>query len=165
MRENIINILEKNLNTCFNDLTISPTKNIIKEVPLQEEYYTLSELTIEVEKVAKEYNINVDDIKIDVNDEEAAYSYAYITLSFKVEVQKSIEEIETQKRKFFERKAWYSLYTTFSKMNIKRIHGNHETWKSFKDTTIYDLYLNKDFEKLYSYYSLFFQFEEQVETI
>ena len=59
------------------------------------------------------------------------------------------------KRKRFTDVAWKFVYESLIKNGYKRIGFNSALFKSFDDTTVYDMYIDKDFDRLVKYYSCF----------
>lgn len=63
------------------------------------------------------------------------------------------------KRKRFERIAWKFVYDSLIAHGYKRKGFNSGLLKDFKDTTVYDLYTNGDYDRLVGYYSLMFKLD------
>lgn len=64
------------------------------------------------------------------------------------------------KRKFNNNAAWYRVYNTLTANGYKRVGYNTGLLKPFDKTTVYDMYMNKEFDRLVEYYSLPFKKED-----
>jgi hypothetical protein len=53
--------------------------------------------------------------------------------------------------------AWKFVYDLLTNNGYKRVGFNSGLLKNFKDTTVYDMYIAKDFDRLVEYYSMPFQ--------
>jgi len=52
--------------------------------------------------------------------------------------------------------AWAFIYDALIKNGYKRVGFNSGRLKEFNDTTVYEMYSSKDFDRLIKYYSLSF---------
>ena len=82
-----------------------------------------------------------------------------ILLSWDVSVETTSEEKLRFKRKRFGSIAFKHIYNLLTKKGYKRVGVNSALFKEYRDITVYDMYINKDFDKLVKYYSLFFKKE------
>jgi hypothetical protein len=53
--------------------------------------------------------------------------------------------------------AFKPVYDLLTKNGYKRVGINTFLLKQFKDTTVYDMYISKDFDRLVTYYSMYFK--------
>ena len=77
-----------------------------------------------------------------------------ILLSWEIQVPTT----EGDKMKFlrdgFTSRAWRHVYDVLLKNGYKRVGYNTGLLKEFDDTTVYDMFINADFDRLVKYYSL-----------
>lgn len=57
-----------------------------------------------------------------------------------------------------------AVFDTLTKEGYKKTGFNSGLLKDFKDTTVYDMYINKDFDRLVNYYSLSFSLSPEIKT-
>lgn len=60
----------------------------------------------------------------------------------------------------FNKTAWHSVRPILLDNGYKRTHFNSVKFREFKNTSIVEMYTNKDFDKLEQYYSLYFKKED-----
>lgn len=79
-----------------------------------------------------------------------------ILLSWQVDVPTTDEDKLKFKRRRFTDIAWKLVYNTLtnSKDGYKRVGYNSGELKRFDNTTVYDMYMTGDFDRLVEYYSL-----------
>lgn len=92
------------------------------------------------------------------NDAYFSYDDKYneICLSYDVDVPTTDEYKLKFKRERFTRIAWRFVFDSLTKSGYKRVGFNSGFLNEFKDTTVYDMFINSDFDRLIKYYSLFF---------
>jgi hypothetical protein len=82
-----------------------------------------------------------------------------ILLSWDVDVPTTEKDKLEYCRDRFSTPAFRFVYDTLTKNGYKRVGYNTGLLKPFKGTTVYDMYTNKDFDRLVDYYSLPFKKE------
>jgi hypothetical protein len=82
--------------------------------------------------------------------------YSDVCLSWYIEVPTTKEEQLKYKRDNFERISHTLIFKTLKSNGYKRKGFLSSLLKEFKDTTVFDMYANKDFDRLVDYYSLFY---------
>lgn len=83
-------------------------------------------------------------------------SFDEICLCYDIEVPTTEKEKETYRKEKFRSYAWHSVYDKLMKENngYKRVGYNTGLLRQFDDTTVYEMYMAKDFDRLLAYYSL-----------
>lgn len=66
------------------------------------------------------------------------------------------DKLEFKRKRFSSDVAFRKVYNLLLANGYKRIGSNSALFKEFDDTTVYDMYVNKDIDRLEKYYSLFF---------
>jgi hypothetical protein len=79
-----------------------------------------------------------------------------VSLVWEIEVPTTASDKLKYKRQKFTQVAWVFVYNAFIKNGYKRVGFNTGQLKEFKDTSIYDMYMSRDFDRLVKYYSLSF---------
>ncbi len=82
--------------------------------------------------------------------------YSDICLYWDIDVPTTDKDKLKFKRKAFSSIAHKYLYDLLIKNGYKRVGFNSGLLKQFDDTTVFDMYANKDFDRLVKYYSLSF---------
>lgn len=79
------------------------------------------------------------------------------------DIEEPLSSVEQRKHdiKKFDRQAWYTVYKWLTNEGYKRCGCNTSEFKQFEDTTILDMYIENDFDRLAKYYSLFFKKESE----
>ena len=77
-----------------------------------------------------------------------------ILLSWDIDVPTTEQDKMRYRVKRFTNVAWRFVYDILIKNGYKRTGYNSGLLNQFDDTTVYDMYVNKDFERLEQYYSL-----------
>lgn len=77
-----------------------------------------------------------------------------IVLAWEIDVPTTDKDKEDYKRRVFSNIAFRSVYDSLIKNGYKRTGFNSGLLKQFDGTTVYDMYINKDFDRLVKYYSL-----------
>lgn len=83
-----------------------------------------------------------------------------IVLAWEVDIQTTEKDKLEFKRRRFTNIAFKKVYDLLTKNGYKRVGYNTGLLKQFDDTTIYDIYMDKNFDRLVKYYSLSFVKEE-----
>jgi len=81
-------------------------------------------------------------------------SYSEVCLCYNVDVPTTDKEKLKHKRTRFSTIAFKAVYDLLLANGYKRVGYNTGLLKPFDDTTVYDMYINKDFDRLVKYYSL-----------
>ena len=82
--------------------------------------------------------------------------YSNVCLCYEVSVPTTEKDKLKFKRKQFPNIAHKHIYELLIKNGYKRKGFNSGLLKQFDDTTVYDMYINKEFDRLLNYYSLSF---------
>lgn len=77
-------------------------------------------------------------------------------LCYDITVQMSEKEKTDFYRRRFSNIAFKYVYESLTNNGFKRVGFNSALLKPFEKTTVYDMYVNKDFDMLVKYYSLYF---------
>ena len=118
--------------------------------------------------------INIEDVKplelpefIKNNDipEDACFggkpngydAFNEICLCYDIDVPTTEKEREKYKKEKFRSYAWYRVYDLLLANGYKRVGYNTGLLREFDDTSVYQMYLDKDFDRLVRYYSLPFR--------
>jgi hypothetical protein len=79
-----------------------------------------------------------------------------VVLSWTIDIATSDADKAKFKKDRFDSIAYKFVYDALTGNGYKRVGFNSGLLKDFADTTILDMYLNKDFDRLVKYYSLYF---------
>jgi hypothetical protein len=79
-----------------------------------------------------------------------------ILLTWEIYVPTNEDDNLKFKKNRFTDIAWRFIYKLLITSGYKRVGYNTGLLKEFNDTTVYDMYINKDFDRLVRYYSLAF---------
>jgi len=66
------------------------------------------------------------------------------------------KEKQEMRRRLFPTAAFRKIHEVLTENGYERVGFNSELLKPFEETTTYDMYVDKDFDKLVKYYSLYF---------
>ena len=83
-----------------------------------------------------------------------AWMGGYIQLSWVVPVPTTDNDKLKYRRRRFTSIAWRAVFDLLTTSGYKRVGYNSGLLKDFDDTTVYDMYMAKDFDRLVKYYSL-----------
>jgi len=78
-------------------------------------------------------------------------------LSYRIEVPTTQKDKDEHVRKRFREVAWRVVYDSLTKNRYKRVGYDTGLLKEFDDTTLYDMYINKQVDRIVKYYSLPFR--------
>jgi hypothetical protein len=92
-----------------------------------------------------------------VQDDNAPFSSQELYLAWYVDVPTTEKDNLNFNRKRFRSIAWNTLRPMLLENGYERIGFNSGLLKHFKDTTVYDMYIDKDFDRLVEWYSLSFK--------
>jgi hypothetical protein len=104
-------------------------------------------------KFMKDNNVP-DDAFFSVHDDSSPFSSQELLLSWYVDVPTTERDDLKYNRNRFNAIAWSRLYPIMIENGYKRVGFNSGLLSNFKDTTVYDMYIEKDFDRLVEYYSL-----------
>lgn len=110
---------------------------------------------IELIKFIKDNNIP-DDAYFD-GSSNGDGGYDDFLLSWEVEVPTTDKDRLDYCRRTFSSIAFRLIHKSLTSNGFKRIYPWSSFLNEYKDTSIYDMYVNKDFEKLKKYYSNYFE--------
>lgn len=79
-----------------------------------------------------------------------------VCLSYEIDIPTTNKEKLEFKRRVFSTIAHQKLYNLLITNGYKKLSYNSGLLKEFGDTTVYDMFINKDFDRLVKYYSLSF---------
>jgi hypothetical protein len=147
------NIIKRKLTECYDSLgTFSPMKKQQKEVYVGGG--NISELLDIVENIVLTENIDKNDIRFISNTN---YSMdGDIIAIFDIEVPKTKNDLDIEKEKKFKNKYFKVVFDEMIKKGYKRVGFSSHLLKEFDDTTVFKMFLNKDFDRLTKYFSIFF---------
>ena len=77
-----------------------------------------------------------------------------IVLSWEVDIPTTLEDKLKFKKQRFTGIAWKFVYDILTRSGYTRVGFNSGLLKQFDDTTVYDMYMKSDFDRLIKYYSL-----------
>lgn len=80
-----------------------------------------------------------------------------ICLCYDIDVLTNEKEREKYKKEKFSSYAWHHVYSLLLANGYKRVVYNSRLLKEFDNTSVYQMYLDKDFDRLVRYYSLPFR--------
>ena len=100
-----------------------------------------------------------DDAYFDTTYNETAVfsSGAEPCLSYQIDVPTNEKEKLAFKKKRFTSVAWSMVYNALTSNGFKRVGFNSGLLRDFDDTTVYEMYLAQDFDRLEKYYLLPFE--------
>ena len=146
------NIIKRKLTECYDSLGTFPLmKKKQKEVHIGGG--NISKLLEIAENIALTENIDKNVIQFIANTDYS--TYGDIIAIFDIEVPKTKHDLEIEKEKRFKNKYFKVVYDEMIKNGYKRSFSSHSL-KEFDDTTVFKMFLNKDFDRLVKYFSLFF---------
>ena len=112
----------------------------------------------QLSQYVKENNIPAQAFITIQKDEGFIGDDEYTVFVWEITVETTAEEKEDGiKRWFNTTESFKPVYEALTKIGYKRVGVNSINFKEFKNTTVYDMYINKEFDRLYKYYSLFFE--------
>ena len=83
-------------------------------------------------------------------------AFDQVCLCYDVKIPTTDKERLKYKREKFSNSAWAKVYPLLTQNGYKRVGFNTGLLKAFDDTTVYDMFINSDFDRLVKYYSLSF---------
>lgn len=83
-------------------------------------------------------------------------AFDQVCLCYDVDIPTTDDDKLKFKRNRFSNIAWTKVYASLTQNGYKRVGFNSGLLKEFDDTTVYDMFINKDFDRLVKYYSLSF---------
>lgn len=107
---------------------------------------------IDIASFMKENNIP-DDACVDGKN-NGYDAWDDIMLSWEIEVPTTEKDKLEYQRRVFSNIAFKRMYDLLTKNGYKRTGYNSGLLKEFDGTTVYDMYINKEFDRLVKYYSL-----------
>jgi hypothetical protein len=131
-------------------------ESLIKNVPLTKkktEYISILDVNpLELIKFMKDNNIP-DNASFGGRD-NGYDGWDDICLVWEVDEPTTETDKLKYKKKRFTSIAFQSVYQVLVNNNYKRVGYNSRSLKQFDDTTVYEMYIKKDFDRLVKYYSL-----------
>ena len=88
--------------------------------------------------------------------------FSEICLCYNVDIPTTDKDKLIYCKRRFTSIAWHYVYDLLLANGYKRVGYNTLFLKEFKDTTVYDMYIAKDFDRLVKYYSLPFKLIETI---
>lgn len=92
-------------------------------------------------------------------DSEAFFVTSYACLEWDIRIPVTEKDRLEFKRRRFERIAWKAVYNILIAAGYKRRGFNSGLLKGFKDTNLYSLFVNGEYDRLVDYYSLMFKLD------
>ena len=108
---------------------------------------------MDIPKFMVENNIPID-AWFGTGENEGFVAYNTVMLYYNVTVPTTEKEQLKYKRYSFTTVAWKSVYNLLLNNGYKRVGYNTSFLKEFDDTSVYDMYINNEFDRLVKYYSL-----------
>ena len=82
----------------------------------------------------------------------------YTVFVWEITVETTAEEKEDAIKRWFNTSVSFKpVYEALTKIGYVRTGANSSLFKEFRDTTVYDMCINREFDRLHKYYSLFFE--------
>ena len=137
-------------------------ENAVPQTKKQEQRVCITDVKpIDLSQFMKDNNIpeNAEFGSGNVEEDEYGNGYDYFDdhlLTWDISIPTTEEEKLTFKRKRFDDYAWNGVYSLLIKNGYKRIGCSSGEFAAYNDTTIYDMYINNEFDRLKKYYSLRF---------
>jgi hypothetical protein len=145
MKELII----KALNNCMDKIPTPPTTKP-KDIEFEIDGGNIVGLTSQISEIAEKNNVDINDIYVYPSDDGLMCYYT-------IQVDKTEKEVQDWIEKQFNRKAFKQVYDVLISEGYKRIGACSSLYKEFDNTTVYNMFTNKEFDRLVSYYSLAFK--------
>lgn len=93
--------------------------------------------------------------------EDGLFSHIEPVLRYNTVIPTTNEERLKYKKDKFSTIAFPIVFKHITNNGYKRKGFNSGLLRQFEDTTVYDMYINKDFDRLVEYYSLYFSFNAE----
>lgn len=139
-----------------NEIKISDHKKTIKYIELSNGS-NIFDLADEISSIAKEYDINKENIYIASVSEVGSYdSSSSLSASFETLIKKSEKEIGLEFETRISSYAYQILYKKMTEAGFKRVAFDTSLLKDFKDTSVAQMIKSKDHSRLVVYYSLYY---------
>jgi len=152
IKESLSNaLIEGSSKLCIMDSVIIREKDV--HVHYAEDFSTVDFDDWEEERVeiAKEHNVELDKVELSMEESEGE-----IIATVYYESQRTEKEIYLENIKRFERISWYAARDIFVENNYKLVPYIKSDYSSFEDTTLYDMFIEKDFDRIMEYYTIRF---------
>lgn len=94
--------------------------------------------------------------KIPVNCWFGSDEQENICICYDIDIPTTDKDKDKFRKEKFSGVAWNFIYKAMINNGYKRIGFNSGLLKEFDDTSVYEMYVNKDFDRLVKYYSLSF---------
>lgn len=101
-------------------------------------------------------NNNIPNDAVFTGTDNGYDSWNDIVLAWEIDIPTTDKDKLAFKRKRFTDIAFRIVYDSLTSNGFKRVGVNSSLFKAFDDTTIYDMYMNNDFDRLEKYYSMYF---------
>lgn len=151
----ILEIIKPIFDDKINSIKVNPFKLVHKSISV-EDGLTLKELTIEFEKVQKKFGIKEEDLCLCSEECNTLGSSAGLSLIFGTKEKRTKKEMNEVLKTTFNKTIYSLVYKKMIKEGYKRVGFSSLLLKEFDDTTVYDMYTKKEFQRLEKYYSLYF---------
>lgn len=142
----------------FKNVKITPTQNVIISHSL-EEYLNIFQLQKIIKEISIENNVDIENIKIEIFSDDYSCNGAYTELqaTYRKDVLKSDKQMKIELEKRINSQSFSKIYSDMKNIeNIKRTGFSTALLKEFDDTSIYNMLVNKDYDRLVKYFSLYF---------
>jgi len=148
--------MEKTLRECLERAKKMVDKNATAKILCTKAHYvggcpSLAELTKEAEALGKDFS----EVNVSTADSNG-FDGTEIYLSWEEKRNRTQKEIEAYKRKRFTNVAYRFVYDALTASGYKRVVYDTANLRRFDGTTIYDLFIEENYESLLDYYSLGF---------
>ena len=147
-------LLKEALDTAFKKMTV-PQKKIVTNRKHISGFPSVAEVLVAAGEIKESTGLSFDEISITTSDECAVFESNEIYATWETKEDKTEKEILKEKKKKFTGFAYKFIYNILVKENgYKKLGYSTAHLKKFDDTTIYDLYVANDYDRLEEYYSL-----------
>lgn len=156
-------IIKDILDDCYADFSMPKPTRMESAFISVEEGLNIIEFNNQIQEIADSLNLDINTLKIGTEGVDV-YSTDIARIGVFYDKEYPIPEKEYKRllRGKFERLVWYRLYKELIAIGYKRESGDNYKFRKYKDTTVYDMYINKEFTKITDYYSLFFKKENTI---
>lgn len=110
---------------------------------------------IDILSFMKENNVP-DDAEFDGNDNGCDAWDDVLLVWYANELTTDKDKVDYKRKKFNSFTAFINVHNILTTSGYKRQGSSSNLFKQFDDTTVYDMYMGKDFDRLVKYYSLSF---------
>ena len=148
----------------INKISVPLTKTITKTIAI-EDGMNINSLQEKISNISKKHKVDEKDIWISVDEDEdftLGCNTARLCACFKAEVKKSGKDIHLETKKRVNNSSFGIIHRAMTAEGFKRVGFGSNLLAPFDDTTVYDMAIAEEFDRLADYFSLYF--DEQTPT-